>query len=156
MKMKNSSMFILCILGALIIRCTPDKQRIVERFIVGSASNQKDTVVIDFTKLPFDWDTVYFFSGKIDSPKEIRTILKDSDYNCINEPGSRIIFKNKGSVVYEEDWFTTSRYANYIYYHNNDSYRLFPREAPLFLVWSCLPNTEREFIIIDSFPNDLL
>ena len=45
----------------------------------------KDTVVIDFTNLPFDWDTVYFFSGRIDSPKEIRTILKDSfnSYLCI-------------------------------------------------------------------------
>ncbi len=60
--------------------------------------------------LEFDWDTVYYFSGKY-SLDEINEILGFSLRNY-TDVGARLIFVYKGRGVYSYEWFPSPENLN--------------------------------------------
>lgn len=65
--------------------------------------NHVDCVVDFATSMQFQWDTMYFFSGansKEDIEKELRLT-----YDQWEDVGDKVIFLNKGNIVYQQDWF---------------------------------------------------
>ncbi|MGP1500507.1 MAG: hypothetical protein ACTTJM_01810 [Bergeyella cardium] len=66
---------------------------------------QKDTIcIIDFGDIMwFEWDTMYYFSVG-NSKEDIEKILGVS-YNQWEDIGDRVIFLNRGKIVYQKDWF---------------------------------------------------
>ncbi len=62
--------------------------------------------VLDMAKaFDFDWDTVYYFSGKC-SLEEINRVI-GFDIKNYKDVGDRIIFVHKGRDVYSYEWFPT-------------------------------------------------
>lgn len=65
-----------------------------------------DGCVLDMTKtFDFDWDTVYYFSGKY-SLEEINRVIGFEIKNY-KDVGARIIFVRNGRDVYSYEWFPT-------------------------------------------------
>lgn len=139
---------ILTLLCVSLTQCS--NRRFVENLLNNSFNDNTDTCLVDFSQLPFAWDSVFFISGRIDSPMEISRILGGCKYSKINDPGSRIIFMHKGEVIYEEAWLTTERYANYVYYYGNNSYIVRKRQFPLFIAWKS-GNRNNEIYYIEEY-----
>jgi hypothetical protein len=67
----------------------------------------KSNCIIDFANsMQFQWDTMYFFSGA-NSLEDINKELGFS-YTQWEDIGDRVIFLNKGKIVYHKDWFPTA------------------------------------------------
>jgi len=153
MKQNNSIRFVcFALLCVIHIQCS--NKRVVEKHIVDHFLNGADTCVVDFSQLPFDWDSVFFISGRIDSPLEINSIIGCDYFTRVIDPGTRMLFVHDGEIVYEERWLTTSRYDNYIYYDNNDNYVTCGRESPLYLVWRVADEDKGEHYIIRNIGNN--
>ena len=136
----------------IIIQCS--NKRVVDSFIVGHLPYGVDSCVVDFSQLPFDWDSVCFISGRIDSPSEISSII-GCDYSPrISDPGTRMVFMHDGEVVYVENWLTTGQYDNYIYYDNNYSHITCSKDRPLFLVRRVIDGNKKEYYIIRNLDVD--
>ncbi|MFV0290247.1 MAG: hypothetical protein ACK5IJ_05020 [Mangrovibacterium sp.] len=66
---------------------------------------QSNNCVVDFSKImKFEWDTMYYFSGA-NSLEDIKKELGFS-YNQWEDIGDRVIFLNKGKIVYQKYWFS--------------------------------------------------
>ncbi len=65
---------------------------------------EKDNCKVDFAQLmTFDWDTMYYYSAAYsleDINKEIGFELQK-----FIDVGDRVIFLNKGSFAYQQEWF---------------------------------------------------
>jgi hypothetical protein len=60
--------------------------------------------LIDLSSLMwFEWDTMYFYSGS----NSLEEINKDLGFELkeFTDIGDRVIFLNKGKVVYQKEWF---------------------------------------------------
>ena len=60
---------------------------------------------IDFANLlSFKWDTMFFYSGAC----SLEDINKDLGFGLkeFTDTGDRVIFLNKGKVVYQKEWYT--------------------------------------------------
>lgn len=144
LKMKSRVLAVIFpLLCSFLMQCT-NKNRTVEEYIVNSFDSKVDSCIVDLSQLPFVWDSVFFFSSRIDSPPDIKRITGIRDYTTIGDPGTRIVFVHKGHLVYEECWLTTSYYSNYIYYENNDSYIMCLIQDPLFVVKRVINNSNNQ------------
>ena len=150
MKQNNSIRF-LCFALLCVIHIQCSNKRVVEKHIINPFRTGVDTCLVDFSQLPFDWDTVFFISGRIDSPSELTSIIGCDYFTKDSDPGTRMVFVRDGEIVYEEKWLTTGRYKNYIYYVNNDKYVTCSRESPLYLVWRIVDEDKGEYYLIRNF-----
>lgn len=68
-------------------------------------SEQRDDCVVDFSKImKFEWDTMYYFSGS-NSLEDINKSL-GFDFKQFTDIADRVIFLNRGKVVYQKEWFS--------------------------------------------------
>lgn len=66
--------------------------------------SSQDNCEVDFSKIMnFEWDTMYYFSLS-NSIEDIEKVLGFT-YNQWEDIGDRVIFVNKGKIVYQKEWF---------------------------------------------------
>lgn len=67
---------------------------------------QQSNYVIDFAKLlPYDWDTLYYFSGKWELDDIIDTLGIPLNAISYSDVGPKVFFMRQGHVVYQTGWF---------------------------------------------------
>lgn len=67
---------------------------------------------VDLSRLPFDWENVYFFQGDY-SDTEIEAIIGAKLPDSTDIAYFVVVFIAKGRVVYEECWYHSFSYNHY-------------------------------------------
>lgn len=96
----------------MLLSCAKET-RYFESLLMAECPQKGDTVVVDLLKLPFEWDSMFYFSGRFSKHEIEQTIMMSLDKRF--DTGPRVIFICDGTVVYEEVWYFTERYTNYVY-----------------------------------------
>ena len=105
-RMTVYKIFYLCFMIFLTLGCSQESEfdnSIKKEF---QKCKESESCVLDMTKaFNFDWDTVYYFSGKY-SLEEINRVIGFEIKNY-KDVGARIIFVHNGRDVYSYEWFPT-------------------------------------------------
>ena len=113
----RTSLFNVVVFASLLMLLSCNKEsRFFEGLLMTECPQKGDTVAVDILKIPFKWDSMFYFSGRF-SKREIENIIMMPLDGCF-DIGPRVIFTCDGKVIYEEDWYFTERYANYVYLSN--------------------------------------
>lgn len=90
----------------LILGCAPKSKFDISITKEYQKCKGTEGCVLDMAKaFDFDWDSVYYFSGKY-SLEEINSVI-GFELKNYNDVGARLIFVHKGRDVYSYEWFPT-------------------------------------------------
>jgi hypothetical protein len=109
-KMKKSTIKnIACWLLITILQtgCSPQPNSLDRKvFKAYRQCERQSNYVIDFATLPlYDWDTMYYFSGKWDLKDILDTLGVPLNAVSYSDVGPKVFFMREGHSVYQTGWF---------------------------------------------------
>lgn len=122
------------IITLLLFGCSPRPNSLDRKvFKAYRHCTLKNNYVIDFaTLIPYDWDTLYFFSGKWELEDIIDTLGIPLSAVSYSDVGPKVFFMQQGHVVYQTGWFPypPERCPKYIYFDTpGDEFTVSKRDA---------------------------
>ncbi len=119
---KKSLAWIILILA--LAGCSPQPNSLDRKvFKAYRQCERQSNYVIDFaTLLPYDWDTLYYFSGKWELDDIIDTLGIPLTAVSYSDVGPKVFFMRQGHVVYQTGWFPypPERCPKHIYFDTPD------------------------------------
>jgi hypothetical protein len=120
---KKSLAWIILILA--LAGCSPQPNSLDRKvFKAYRQCERQSNYVIDFaTLLPYDWDTLYYFSGKWELDDIIDTLEIPLNAISYSDVGPKVFFMRQGHVVYQTGWFPypPDRCPKHIYFDTKDN-----------------------------------
>jgi hypothetical protein len=135
--MKSIKLLSIALLVLIFVKCATKTNRVDDIVIKKiEKCTEVDPCIIDFSnQFDFDWEEMYYFSGAL-SLEEIQNLLKMS-LDKYTDVGDRVIFINKGQIVFEEEWFVNSSDGNKnntVIFDINENYHKFRKEDSQFSI----------------------